>query len=41
MKNPPKQPMPSVAGKPAARVLAEEETNNRDGLDWMEGHLGG
>ena len=39
--NPPKQPVPSVAGKPTAHVLADEETNNRNGLNWMDGHLGG
>jgi sugar phosphate isomerase/epimerase len=33
--NPPKQPPPTVSGKATAQVLAEEETNNRQGLDWM------
>jgi len=33
--NPPKQPPPVVSGKPTAQVLAEEETNNRNGLAWM------
>lgn len=33
--NPLKQPPPVVSGKPTAQVLAEEETNNRRGLDWM------
>jgi sugar phosphate isomerase/epimerase len=33
--NPPKQQPPAVSGKPIAQVLAEEEANNRQGLDWM------
>lgn len=33
--NPPKQPPPMVSSKPTAQVLAEEEANNRQGLDWM------
>jgi sugar phosphate isomerase/epimerase len=34
--NPPKQPPPVVSGKPTAQVLAEEEANNRSGLEWMK-----
>lgn len=37
--NPPKQPPPVVSGKLTAQVLAEEETNNRHGLDWMQKQL--
>jgi hypothetical protein len=33
--NPPKQQPPAVSDKPIAQVLAEEEANNRQGLDWM------
>ena len=33
--NPPKQPPPSVAGKPMAHQLAEEEANNISSLEWM------
>ena len=33
--NPPKRPVPTVAGRPVANVLAEEETNNRACLKWM------
>lgn len=33
--NPPKGEVPSVAGKPIDAVLAEEEANNRHGLEWM------
>jgi len=36
--NPPKQPPPTVSGKATAQVLAEEETNNRQGLAWMRKH---
>jgi len=38
--NPPKQAPPSVSGKPAEQILAEEEANNRHGLGWMHSHLG-
>jgi len=34
--NPPKQPLPTVSGKSTEQVLAEEETNNRHGLAWMQ-----
>lgn len=37
--HPPKGPVPSVAGKPLADVLSEEEANNRRGLGWMRRHL--
>lgn len=37
--NPPKQQPPSIAGKPLAQQLAEEETNNRVSLKWMHQHL--
>lgn len=37
--NPPGAPPPAVAGKPVAQILAEEETNNRQGLAWMLQHL--
>jgi sugar phosphate isomerase/epimerase len=33
--NAPKQPPPSMAGKPMAQQLAEEEANNRSSLAWM------
>jgi sugar phosphate isomerase/epimerase len=33
--NSPKQPPPSIAGKPMAQQLAEEEANNRSSLAWM------
>ncbi len=33
--NPPKQPTPSVNGKPPTQVLAEEEAHNRTSLAWM------
>lgn len=38
--DPPKQPVPFIGGKPTAQVLAEEETNNLNGLNWMGAHLG-
>ena len=37
--NPPRQPVPHMSGKPVAQQLAEEETNNRHGLDWMRKHF--
>jgi len=37
--NPPQQPPPVVSGKGTAEVLAEEESNNRQGLDWMRKQL--
>lgn len=37
--NPPRQPVPQTTGKPVAQQLAEEETNNRQGLAWMQNHL--
>lgn len=37
--NPPRQAPPAVSGKPVDRVLAEEETNNRDSLGWMRQNL--
>lgn len=37
--NRPKAPVPAVSGKPADKVLAEEEQNNRHGLGWMNRHL--
>ncbi len=37
--NPPKQPAPRIDGKPTTQVLAEEETNNRHGLLWMQQNL--
>jgi 3-oxoisoapionate decarboxylase len=33
--NPPRAAVPTVAGKPAAEVIREEEANNRAGLEWM------
>ena len=33
--NPPKGEVPKVAGKPLEAVIAEEEANNRQGLEWM------
>lgn len=33
--NSPEQPPPSIAGKPMAQQLAEEEANNRSSLAWM------
>lgn len=37
--NSPKQPPPSITGKPMAQQLAEEETNNRISLAWMQKNL--
>ncbi|HEY2342984.1 MAG TPA: TIM barrel protein [Chthoniobacteraceae bacterium] len=37
--NPPKQPPPTVRGKSVAEILADEETNNRQCLDWMRKNL--
>lgn len=37
--NPPRGPVPMVAGKPLADVLAEEEKHNRESLDWMRRNL--
>jgi hypothetical protein len=37
--NPPKAPVPAVSGKPTGQVLAEEERNNRHGLEWMQKEL--
>lgn len=34
--NPPKHPVPQIAGKSTTQVLAEEEANNRDCLRWMQ-----
>jgi sugar phosphate isomerase/epimerase len=38
-RHPPKGPVPSVSGKPNGQVLAEEESNNRQGLGWMNKNL--
>jgi hypothetical protein len=37
--NLPKHPVPTVAGKPVAKVLAEEEVSNRTCLKWMHERL--
>ncbi|MBM3844779.1 MAG: TIM barrel protein [Verrucomicrobia bacterium] len=37
--NPPRGPIPQMTGKPVAQQLAEEETNNRQGLAWMQKHI--
>jgi len=37
--NPLKQPPPAVSGKEAAKILAEEEINNRQGLGWMDKNI--
>jgi sugar phosphate isomerase/epimerase len=37
--NPPEGPVPAVNGKPTDQVLAEEERNNRHGLQWMQRNL--
>jgi hypothetical protein len=37
--NPPKQPPPSIAGRPMPQQLAVEESNNRVCLQWMHRHL--
>ncbi len=37
--NRPRQPVPNIAGKFVAAVLAEEEVNNRHGLAWMQKHI--
>jgi 3-oxoisoapionate decarboxylase len=37
--NPPKQPPPHVTGLPVGQLLAEEESNNRHGLAWMQNHF--
>ncbi|MBL9190533.1 MAG: TIM barrel protein [Opitutaceae bacterium] len=37
--NPPRGPVPVVAGKSTDQILAEEEANNRHGLGWMKTHL--
>jgi hypothetical protein len=37
--HPPAQAPPAVSGKPTAQILAEEETNNRDSLAWMNKHV--
>ena len=37
--NPPKQMPPMVSGKSTAEILADEETNNRQGLGWMKQNL--
>jgi sugar phosphate isomerase/epimerase len=37
--NPPKQPPPTVGGKPFTKVLADEEANNRACLGWMRTHI--
>ncbi len=37
--HPPRQSAPTVSGKPVTEVLAEEETNNRQGLAWMKTNL--
>ena len=37
--NPPKAPVPQMAGKSTAQQLAEEEQNNRHGLAWMHQHI--
>jgi sugar phosphate isomerase/epimerase len=37
--NPPRQPVPGIAGKPVAAVLVEEGSNNRHGLAWMQKHF--
>ena len=37
--NPAKQPPPTVSGKTVEQILAAEETNNRQGLAWMQKNL--
>jgi sugar phosphate isomerase/epimerase len=37
--NPAKQPLPTVRGKSVPEILANEETNNRQGLAWMKTNL--
>jgi sugar phosphate isomerase/epimerase len=37
--NPPKQPPPSVTGKSLPQRIAEEESNNRQGLTWMRQNI--
>jgi len=37
--HPPNYPPPSVSGREPARILAEEEANNRDGFSWMRANL--
>lgn len=37
--HPPRRPPPSVAGRTPVEVLADEASNNRDGLEWMRHHL--
>jgi 3-oxoisoapionate decarboxylase len=34
--NPARQPPPQVSGKSTAQILADEETNNRESLRWMQ-----
>ncbi len=37
--HPPKEPPPSIAGKPMPQQLTEEESNNRSSLQWMHQYL--
>lgn len=37
--NPPRQSPPTLTGKSTRQILAEEETNNRQGLAWMKQNL--
>jgi 3-oxoisoapionate decarboxylase len=37
--NPPRQPPPDMTGKSVSQRLAEEEANNRQGLDWMKKNI--
>ncbi len=37
--NPPRGPVPSIEGQSVDRILADEESNNRQCLTWMQEHL--
>ena len=37
--NPPRQPIPSIVGKPMSQQLTDEEANNRSSLNWMHEQL--
>ncbi len=37
--NPPRGVIPSVSGKPFSQIIAEEEINNRESLQWMKKHF--
>ncbi len=37
--HPPRGPIPTVSGKATAQILADEEANNRQGLDWMKTNI--